>query len=158
MEANVTTWRVPGCNAATYACLAGPGISIALPHTAGTSIHGCQPRRGCTAARRRYAATMARAETVRNSPGRRGSALRRLRCRSDSQCVGDARAAVIGADPRHVGHARHAVDLLERGRHGLTDDLGAGARVGGGDNQLRWRDIRKLRNRQQAVRDRPVKS
>ena len=73
---------------------------------------------------------------------------------ADIERDGDGRAAVIGADRRHIGHARHAVDLLlERGRHGVGDDLGAGARVGGGDNHLRWRDIGKLRDRQQAVGD-----
>ena len=33
-------------------------------------------------------------------------------------------------DRRHVGHARDAVDLLlERRRHRVGDDLGAGARI-----------------------------
>ena len=50
---------------------------------------------------------------------------------ADIERDGDGRAAVIGADRRHIGHARHAVDLLlERGRHGVGDDLRAGARVG----------------------------
>ena len=73
---------------------------------------------------------------------------------ADIERDGDGRAAVIGADRRHIGHARHAIDLLlERGRYRVGDDLGAGAGVGGSDNHLRWRDIRKLRDRQQAVGD-----
>ncbi len=49
----------------------------------------------------------------------------------------------------------HAVDLLlERRRHRVGDDLGAGARIDRADDDLRRRDLRKLRDRKQEVADR----
>ena len=48
-----------------------------------------------------------------------------------------------------------AVDLLlERRRHGVGDDLRARARIDGADDDLRRRDVGKLRDRQQEIADR----
>ncbi len=64
----------------------------------------------------------------------------------------DGRGAVIGTRGRHIGHPLHAVDLLlQRRRHGIGHDLRASAGIGGADDDLRRRDVRKLRDRQQEI-------
>ena len=74
---------------------------------------------------------------------------------ADVEGDGDRRGAVIGARRRHVGHAGDAVDLLlERRGDRVGHDLRAGARIDGADDDLRRRDVGKLRNRQQEVTDR----
>ncbi len=74
---------------------------------------------------------------------------------ADLEGDGDRRRAVVRARRRHVHHAGHAVDLLlERGRHGVGDDLGAGAGIDRADDDLRRRDLRELRDRKQEVADR----
>ena len=74
---------------------------------------------------------------------------------ADLEGDGDRRRAVVRARRRHVDHAGHAVDLLlERGRHRVGDDLGAGAGIDRADDDLRRRDLRELRDRKQEVADR----
>ena len=64
-------------------------------------------------------------------------------------------AAVIRARRGHVGHALDAVDLLlERRRHRVGDDLRARAGIVRAHHDLRRRDVRKLRDRQQEIADR----
>ena len=63
--------------------------------------------------------------------------------------------AVVGALRRHVHHVLDAVDLLlDRRRHGLGDDLGAGAGIVAVHRDRRWRDRRVERQRQREQRDR----
>ena len=74
---------------------------------------------------------------------------------ADIEGDGDGRRAVVRARRGHVGHALDAVDLLlERRRHGIGDDLRAGAGIVGADDDLRRRDLGELRDRQQEVADR----
>ena len=74
---------------------------------------------------------------------------------ADLEGDGDRRGAVVRARRGHVGHALDAVDLLlERRRHRVGDDLRACARIVGADHDLRRRDLRKLRDRQQKKADR----
>ena len=74
---------------------------------------------------------------------------------ADVEGDGDRRRAVVRARRGHVGHALDAVDLLlERRRHRVGDDLRAGAGIIGADDDLRRRDLGKLRDRQQEVADR----
>jgi len=73
---------------------------------------------------------------------------------ADIEGDGDGGAAVVGADGGDVGHALHAVDLLfQRRGDGVGHGLGAGASIGGTDYDLRRRDLRELRDRQQNVSD-----
>ena len=73
---------------------------------------------------------------------------------ADLEGDGDRRGAVIRARRGHVGHALDAVDLLlERSRHRVGDDLRACARVVGADDDLRRRNLRELRDRQQKKAD-----
>ncbi len=59
------------------------------------------------------------------------------------------RRAVVGVDRLHVQHVVHAVHLLlDRRGDGLLERHRIGARVGGGDEQLRRDDLRILRDRQ----------
>ena len=74
---------------------------------------------------------------------------------ADLEGDGDRRRAVVRARRGHVGHALDAVDLLlERRRDRVGHDLRAGAGIVGADDDLRRRDLRKLRDRQQEKADR----
>ncbi|MCY1220275.1 hypothetical protein D9M72_322840 [compost metagenome] len=91
--------------------------------------------------------------------GRLGDAVLDVECRDVDRIThfegnDDARRAVVRTRRGHVEHARHAVDLLfERRRHRVGDHLGAGARIIGGNHDLRRRHIGKLRDRQQEIAD-----
>src|SRR5206468_615676 len=66
----------------------------------------------------------------------------------------DVDLAVVGALGGHVEHVLDAVDLLlDGGGDGVGGDLGAGARVEGGDLDGGRGDLRVLRDRQPQERD-----